>query len=887
MLIDEPQAIADELQKRNAIGKRIIAIGASAGGIEPTKELLSKLPAEFDATVIVVIHLSPEHNSVLDSILERASGYKVEIATDGLSLKPGCIFLIPPGKNLQAQDGRFKLTDQIRTQSGRPPYPIDIFFTSIAENYGNKAVGVVLSGTGSDGSRGVKALHELGGIAFAQDPRTSEFDGMPQSAISTGAVHQVMHVDDIAENLIRISATEIIDDEAAVHKNNDEQIKRIFNVMADYGADFSQYKKKFILKGLERRRILTHSETYDDYLDQLVSSEEEKAGLKNDLLISVTNFFRDPQAWESLRRTVRDHLIPQLEESEVMRIWVAGCATGEEAYSVAIMVSKLIRDSGRFLDYKIYATDLSEHAIDVAAKGLYSYSAVESIDQDILNEFFTATSGGYEISREVKKRVITANHNLIQDAPFTKIHLVCCRNVLIYMEPELQKQMIHVFHFSLQMGGVLFLGPSETLGTMDPEFKVQSHEWNISTKSTETRVPIHLSSPVLRRAVAVRQPTEFRKKEKLESQYQFYRAGLEAVCKRYKKSALIVNRMKKVVLIVRDENSLLQVAAGEPNSDVAKLIVPSLVPIITINLQKLIADSTEVTSEDITCVNNQGDEVQVDLTISNLGNESGEELYLVLLSKSQSQTAPIDGDREFGGSNSDVALPVMQQKLQDTQWQLDEARRVLFDTIEELEFSNDQQQATTEQLTAANEELQSTNEELQSVNEELYTVNFEYQSKIHELSDLTHDLDNLLECTCLGVVFLDTELCIRRFTDRATKILQLQTKDIGCPISDFVTSIDFPDLPEVITRVISLGESHERDIPFRGVRDRLHIGIHPYRVESEFSQGVIISMLDLADLNTFAVDQTYIDSPSNAEPGGTVQIEAPTARQLAADVDER
>ncbi len=885
MTTDESHAIAHELQVRNAIGKRIIAIGASAGGIEPTKELLSMLPAEFDASVVVVIHLSPEHNSVLDSILERASGCNVEIATDGLLLRPGRIFLISPGKNIEVSEGRFKVTNQIRTKTGNPPYPIDIFFESIAQKYGNRAVGIVLSGTGSDGSRGVKTLHEYGGIVFAQEPDRCEFDGMPVSAIKTGAVHAVMSVDEIAENLIRIVATENVDDETEVNINNGEEINKIFAVMADYGIDFSLYKKNFILKGLERRRLLTHSASYGDYLSLLVVCDEEKAGLKNDLLISVTNFFRDEKAWESLKRVVRDQLIPQLDDSEVMRIWVAGCATGEEAYSVAIMVSKLIRDSGRFLDYKIYATDLSEHAIRVAAKGLYSHSAVQSIGQDVLNEFFTPSGGGYEISKDIRKRVITANHNLVQDAPFTKLHLVCCRNVLIYMEPELQSQMVHVFHFALQIGGILFLGPSESLGGMESDFKVQSHEWNISTKVTESRKPLQLSSPVLRRAFAVRQPTEYRKKEQLHSQSDVYRAGLEAVCKRDKKSALIVNCLKKVILIVRDENSLLQVATGEPNSDIANLVVPSLVPIITISLQKLIVDPAEIVNEDITAVNNQGEQVQVDLTISSLGGDSGEELYLVLLSKTQHQAVYDANGPAHAHQDDDTTLPLMQRKLQDTQWQLDEARRVLFDTIEELEFSNDQQQAMNEQLTAANEELQSTNEELQSVNEELYTVNFEYQSKIHELSDLTHDLDNLLECTLLGVVFLDTELCVRRFTDRATRILHLQAKDVGCPISDYVTVIDFPDLNEVIARVISLGESHERDIAYRGVPDRLHIGIHPYRVESEFSQGVIISMLDLADLNTFAVEQSYADSSALGESVGSVRLETVAPRQIAADVD--
>ena len=870
-MTDDKQQSLDDVHARGVIGKRIIAIGASAGGIEPTKQLLSMLPEAYDASIVVIIHLSPEHDTVLDSILERETGLSVETAAEGDVLKPGTVFLIPPGKNIEINNGRFRLSSQDRNGTTGPPCPIDVFFESIAENYGAKALGIVMSGTGSDGSRGTRALHEYGGIVFAQEPSTCEFDGMPRSAMDTGTVHRVMSVEEMSAYLVRVADIDPLTLEAIEGEEQNPILAQIFEVMGEFGFDFSNYKKPFILKGLERRKTLSQVDTLADYYDVLLASDEEKRLLKNDLLICVTNFFRDPLAWESLKSTIESSLLPQVSEDKTIRVWVPGCASGEEAYTVAIILTELIEASGRALDFKIYATDVSDESLEIAAKGVYPHNSVSAISESLLTKYFTVTKSGHEINGFIRKRVITATHNIIQDAPFTKMDLVCCRNLLIYMEPELQAQTINLLHFSLNIGGILFLGASESAGVMAAEFKGVNREWNIFAKNAESRVPLHLSSPLLRRGSRIRRiraPNNPESRHHSEHQLT-YRVGFEAFCRSRGKTAIVLNGAKQVSLVISDPNSLLQVAQGAPNADIGKLLVQSLVPLITINLQQMSGKNDSVVNRNVTCVNNQGDEVVVDLELIGLGLDADERQFLLLISPSE---ALVDAGGSTQSLDGSQMIEMLQEKLEDNQWQLDEARRVLFDTIEELNYSNEQQQSTNEQLTAANEELQSTNEELQSVNEELYTVNFEYQSKIHELSDLTHDLNNLLESTDLGVIFLDSELCVRRYTDRATKLLRLLPSDVGKHISSVATSLDYPDLDSVIVKVISLGESHERDIAFEGTPDRLHVGIYPYRVESELSQGVIISMLDLAELNTFAVDsvnQEQVEDHENAEADGS------------------
>ncbi len=876
MLVDcVGRAPMKETIEADFAGRKIIVIGASAGGIEPTKYLLSNLPKNIDSSIIVVLHLSPDHDTVLHSILERVTGFNVCIAQEGDLLAPGKVLLIPPGKDLTVQNGAIRLSDQERIYSGNIPCPIDVVLCSLAEQYGRKVIGIILSGSGHDGARGVRVLHEAGGFILAQKPESAEFDSMPISAIESGAVNRVLDIEGIAALIKKIVDSRIFENEPQLSETEKVVVEQILQFVKDNGTDFSHYKRQTIINRLQRRRVLIDVESIEEYYALLLSSDTEKRSLVNDLLICVTDFFRDPAAWSVLRSEIELNVLPNLDEDEVVRVWIAGCATGEEAYSVGIMLSELLEQKNLDNDFKIYATDLSDDGIEKTSDGIYAHSALGNLNEHQIQRFFNKTTRGYEVSSELRKRTIATKHNLVQDAPFTRMHLVCCRNVLIYMDSELQTHVLKLLHFALQAGGVLFMGPSESTGLMSREFNVLSHEWNILSKIREFRIPLHLKDA----------PTEFKlpmsnsvstgrtapAEHKLEE--DLYRLSLEVLCNVDRKTAVVLNEKREISLVIADQIGLLQVAMGSPGARLEKLLTKSLVPSVVTHLQQLQKMGKErVAIDALPGLDNQGAEITVDMDVTRLKATDAKEQWLITFKTSKADNllpsvSALNLDLSSSDENPDVdvnAYNMLLLKHEKVANQLEDTRQVLFDTVQELEVLNDEQEAAREQLTATNEELQSTNEELQSVNEELYTVNFEYQAKIHELSDLTNDLNNLLRSTNLGVVFIDSQLNIRRLTDHALKILGVDNDDIKVPLEVISNRLGFAKLNEIVSRVITLGDTFETDLDYQNCPSRLHVGIYPYRVDSDLAQGVIITLLDLAEIKTFALEQ--LDATPEAEP---------------------
>jgi len=856
------------------VGGKVVVIGASAGGIVAIKELLGDLPKDINASILIAIHLSPNHKTLLDSILERDSGFVVQLAQDSDLILPGTIHLIPPSKNLEVRGGRIHISEQIRMDpsgkvhyhdiEAKVPHPIDILFESVAKHYGRKAIGVILSGSGSDGTRGAKALQDAGGIVLAQSPDSAEFDSMPQSAIDENVVSRIMP----PKQLARFIATNIQAQsdlpEIALSDHDAKIVENILQLLANHGTNFTKYKRKTVVNRIQRRKSLLELESLDDYLVEVTNSIEERRLLKNDLLICVTEFFRDAPAWEVLRALITNELIKELSGGESLRVWVPGCATGEEAYSVAILLQEIYEKLGVEPNYKIFATDLSENSVRSTASGMYKPANLRYFDESQLKKYFYKTEDAYQVRQSIRENVITAVHNLVEDAPFTNMHLVCCRNVIIYMQPELQAQVLKILHFALYQDGFLFLGPSESTGAIGSEFKTANRQWNLHSKKYDKKIPLHLDAAKISTTDnKVKNPIQIRKKPvKTGSKGQpMYRKGIEALCQAQKKTALIVSGMREVELVVCDPVGLLKVARGQPGTSIESLLVNSLVPTVVVNLQqlnKLAQDS--IVYKDIQCFDNHNKKVCVDMEIHRLTQENEEPNWLLTCqlsaeSSTESEGSGIDSDSSVAitGESNQINGEV-QGKLVETQAQLEDTRHVLFDTVQELEKSNEEQQDAFEQLTAANEELQSTNEELQSVNEELYTVNFEYQSKIHELSDLTNDMDNLMRCTDMGVVFIDSNLSIRRYTEQAMKLARLTPAAIGSPVSLISQKLNFPEMETKISHVISLGKSFECDVDYEDCPGRLHIGIYPYTIDSDFAQGAILTMLDLSNLKSFSVD---------------------------------
>ncbi len=861
--------------ENDIVGKKVVVIGASAGGIIAIKELLADLPKDINASILIAIHLSPNHKTLLDAILERESGFHVQIAQDHDLILPGTIHLIPPSKNLEVKGGRILISDQHRIDSSiaahsldlesKVPHPIDILFTSVAEQYGRKAIGVILSGSGCDGTRGAKALQEAGAIVLAQSPETSEFDSMPQSAIDENVVNRILSPKQLARFIETNIQTQSDPPNVILDERDSNTIENILVQLAEHGANFTKYKRKTVNNRILRRKALLELDTLQDYLELVANSEVERRLLKSDLLICVTEFFRDAIAWDSLRGLVEVELMDIVASEDTLRVWVPGCATGEEAYSIAIMLQEIYDKHGLQPNYKIFATDLSEKSVGSTANGIYKTSSLKNFSEDHIKKYFIEVDDVYQVRQSVRENVITTVHNLIDDAPFTNTHLVCCRNVIIYMQPELQAQVLRILHFALYKGGILFLGPSESTGHMGSEFKTISQKWNLHIKKYDKKIPLHLESNryiphETKTAIQTQKRTRVTK-VRVKDQ-SMYRKGIEALCLAQNKTALIINERRDVELVVCDPVGLLKVARGQPDTSIEKLLVNSLVPTVVVNLQQLIKLKQDfIIYRDIRCFDNHNQEVCIDMEIHRLTQESDEQTWLLTCTlneevKHSSTVSPSDGTTMDTGqsSNSDLEISEIKKKLAETDAQLEDTRTVLFDTVQELEKSNQEQQDAFEQLTAANEELQSTNEELQSVNEELYTVNFEYQSKIHELSDLTNDMDNLMRCTDIGIVFIDSNMSIRRFTEQATKLTNLTPSAIGNSVSLISQKLNFPEMEQRVSHVISLGKSYECDIDYDNCPGRLHIGIYPYTIDSNFAQGAIITMLDLSNLQSFSVD---------------------------------
>ncbi|MFK7889893.1 MAG: chemotaxis protein CheB [Granulosicoccus sp.] len=813
----------------------IVAFGASAGGLQPLQNIVRNLTQRKDCAYIVIQHLAPDAETVMDMILQRETKMTVCAAADNMLIEPGCVYVIPPGDDLEVDQGRFVLYRQQRANHG-PQYPVDICFRSIAREFGDHAIAVVLSGTGSDGSRGAKVLNESGGIVLAQLPQTAEFDGMPKALIETGMVHQILAPPEIAEFINSVDIERVHETLALVPEKRADYVNEIVTLLEDGDIDFSQYKNETLYRRIERRRILTNSDTEEDYIDLLRSSEAERFQLRDDILITVTSFFRDADAWANLSKTL-ESAIDELRAGDVFRVWVTACSSGEEAYSAAIILTEIIEKSGKDVSFKIYATDIERKALEFAGIGCYPARAMENVGEQRRKRFFSTRPDGYVINREVRENVIFAPHNFIKNAPFTRMHLVTCRNVLIYMQPELQQIAIKMLHFALNVNGLLFLGPSESLGSLQSEFFPVQREWNLHKKLRNLRLPLHLTSERFREAskvpVTTRDATSFQKP--LENN-NVVGIALGALSRHYGNTNVLIDNHRSVMMLVADPSGLMHMPAGEPSLDIVNLIPENLRPSMTFAISRAFKEEKVVKHNMLPCEPVGQHERMVDIEVVPYLHEGADLLQYALVVISDSVK---DESAVVSKMNAEDKKLVEELKAE-----LEETKSALLVAIRDLESSNDGQRTINEQLSAANEELQSTNEELQSVNEELYTVNFEYQTKIHELSDLNQDLDNLLDSTNLGVVFLDSDLNIRRFTDFATHTVNLLPSDIGRPFSDLAHNLSYNNLMSDLRRVLSIGKSATREI-CKDNDDHLQVGIHPYRAGQGMAQGVLITFRDI------------------------------------------
>lgn len=821
-------------------GQIVVGIGASAGGLEAIQEFFRVMPPDSNLAFVVIQHLSPDYRSLMDELLARYTRMRIFKAEEGMPVEPNSIYLIPPRKNLRVFHDRLMLEDQ-NLKKGLN-LPIDIFFRSLAAEKGRHAIGIILSGTGSDGTLGTRAIKEAGGMVMVQDDTSAKFDGMPRSSISTGLVDYVLPPAQMPEELLNYLKHPFVGREqaleAALSENLDALSKIMLIVREHSGIDFSYYKENTIVRRLERRVSINRMATLEQYVQFLSESEKEQSILYRELLIGVTRFFRDPEAFDLLL----DEVFPTIfrPDKKVVRIWSTGCSTGEEAYSLAMLCREYMDRHHFDGEVKIFATDIDRQSLETAGQGYYPDSMVADIAPARLSRFFSRRENGYQINESVRKMVVFATHNLLRDPPFSKQDLIVCRNLFIYLKPEMQNRILSVFYHALNPEGYLLMGSSENIGELHEAFRSIDTKWKLYQQKPGYNPPLANALPMLH---AARSPIEAGGSSRLG-------AGpsvrlVEQIAGIFAPPSILIDDNNNVIHVINDVNRFVQLRPGRFSQHLFNLLPQELNLVVNSLLRRLRETHTEIVYEDVGGLATEG-EARVDLEGRVI--EDGRNRYVLLSFRPVTRTRDGDNPRRL----SIPADGQIQERLSDVERELQFTKENLQAAIEELETSNEELQSSNEELIASNEELQSTNEELQSVNEELYTVNAEYQAKIEEMIRLNNDINNLLRNTEVGALYLDRHLCIRKFTPSLTRITNLRESDIGRPLYHLTLSDTYDQLLDDINAVVRDLRTVEKEIVTSGDRPYL-MRIVPYRTEENAVDGVLVTFVDISRLKREAI----------------------------------
>ena len=823
----------------------IVGIGASAGGLEALLQFLEHVPANSGIAFAIVQHLDPTQKGMLPELLQRATPMKVIQVKDRTKVRPDCVYVIPPNHDMSLLHGTLHLLAPIEARGLR--LPIDFFFRSLAEDQRERSIGVILSGMGSDGTQGLRAIKEKAGMVLVQDPATAKFDAMPRSAIRAGLADFVAAVEELPgklttylQHLSRIGQSELPVEE----KNQGAMEKITILLRAHTGNDFTLYRRSTLYRRVERRMGIHQLTTISAYVRYLQENSQELYILFKELLIGVTSFFRDSAAWEQLAKQALPALLADRPAGSTLRAWVAGCSTGEEAYSLAMEFADAQKQlkSANSISLQIYATDLDKDAIDKARQGFFSESIAAEVSPERLARFFHKEASGYRVKKEIRSMVVFAPQNLIMDPPFTKLDILCCRNLLIYLTSELQKKLFPLFHYSLNPGGVLFLGSAESIGNYGRLFAPLALKERIFRRS-EFVLPVnHLDFP------SVYAPTP-------EGRMDVKPAGRPAspslqtladqlLQKRFAPPAVLVNEQGDILYVSGRTGPYLEPAAGKANWNVVVMAREALRYDLASALQRVHRKKGTITIRGISLEVGAAAR-SVDLTVQAL-EEPTELRGMVLIIFSDTvipaTISPDDGSGKSPGSGP--GQKELEQELQRAREEIQAGREEMQTSQEELKSMNEELQSTNEELQSTNEELTTSKEEMQSLNEELQTVNAELQTKLDELSGANNDMKNLLNSTDIATVFLDNELCVRRFTQRAQAIIKFIPSDVGRPITDLASDLLYPGLVADASEVLRTLVLSERSITAKDGR-WFTVRVMPYRTMDNRIDGVVITFADI------------------------------------------
>jgi two-component system CheB/CheR fusion protein len=836
----EPQfASTDQLVRKR--GPYVVGIGASAGGLEALEHFFDNLAADTQLAFVVVQHLSPDFKSLMDELLGRHTELPIQLVEDGMLVEAGHVYLIPPKKEMIISGGRLLLSERDRQQE--LTLPIDVFFRSLAQDCGRRAIAIVLSGSGSDGSRGIRDIHTAGGTVIVQDLDTAQFDGMPRTAAETGIVDFILPPQDMPrvldERIKRGANGDARAANAPPRTARSVAFTDVYRLLEqEFGIDFTHYKPSTVTRRIERRLRLSDVDGIEQYVHRLRGERAELDVLYRDLLIGVTRFFRNEEAFEILRQRVLPELIANVAPTQPVRVWVAGCATGEEAYSIAILLHELVSGlPGR--SFKIFATDVHRGSLELAARGFFGAESLANVSQERKDRYFIKSGASYQLVPELRQSIVFAPHNVIKDAPFTRVDLVSCRNMLIYLQPAVQQKVLNQFHFALNRGGVMFLGPSESPGALLKDFETIDPHWRIYRKHSDVRTPV---DPRLQprlsdaRIAAVPMIGPF-------ARYSMSHllATYDALLEDFMPASLLVNDRSELVHAFRGASQFLKPRDGRQALEVTEQVDEQLKPLITGGLRRALLSPAPFTFKNVQVRVDDADQV-FNIGWRRVAPRNTEVPHVLITFE------PVEGtERSLVATPTEIDLgQLSRDQLGTLQTELDYTKENLQSAIEQLETGNEELQASNEELMSSNEELQSTNEELQSVNEELYTVNAEYQSKITELTELTNDMDNLLASTEIATIFLDEKLRIRKFTPQVAESFNLLPQDVGRSIETFTSTIEHPELTSDIRRVLATTERLEREVRDRHGR-ALFLRILPYRAKGG-TAGAVITFVDMSGL---------------------------------------
>ena len=832
----------------------IVGIGASAGGLEALELFFGNMPQNNGMAFVVIQHLDPNHVGMMPELLQRITPMKVFQASDCLKVKPNCVFVIPPNKSLSLLNGALHLFDPVESRGLR--LPIDIFFRSLAADRQENSIGIILSGMGSDGSLGLKAIKEKNGVVLVQDPATAKFDSMPRSATEAVIADIVAPVEELPAKLIAfLKFAPIVQTEPDIDSKGN--LDKIFILLREQtGHDFSLYKKNTLLRRIDRRKGVHQIAKIQGYIRFLQENPHEVQILFKELLIGVTSFFRDTAVWQMLQENILPALMNELPSGYILRAWVTGCSTGEEAYSLAIVFKEALEKTEihKNLSLQIFATDLDSDAIEIARRGVFSSNIVADVSSERISRFFIAEAESYRVNAAIREMVVFAPQNVIKDPPFTKLDILMCRNVLIYMEPELQNKLVKLFNYSLNPGGILILGTAESSGNQKEGFEELDGRLKIFKRATP--LPSELiefpSSFGSSRAVATAPPIIPDVVENIQT------LADQILLQRFAPASVLVNDQGDILYTTGDIGKYLELVAGKANWNIYAMARDGLRQELPSTIRKAKENFVAIILRNINLRTIGGIQF-VDVTVQCIEKPASIRGMIMVVFADVPAFVEHDVGKTKTGKRSSTG------KQQELEIQLQRSREDRQSIYEEMQTSQEELKSTNEELQSTNEELQSTNEELstskeemQSLNEELQTVNIELQSKVSDFVQANNDMKNLLNSTEIATLFLDKELNIRRFTNNVINIFKLRNMDIGRPFTDIVTDLQYPELDSHARQVIKTLISIETAIATNDQR-WFNVRIMPYRTLDDHIDGLVITFSDITVAKKLEIDLKKIN----------------------------